>query len=149
MQQKIYLHNYILKIFSKYGGADNCINKIIDEAMSGKFDYEDSEPAPERSDGKYVYVNIVNQDFIQLINMYGVKSKRVSLRRMIYKYIDEELYEYWKPEKSEEERVELIRRYGNAIDAMRRLANVTYGKTQDDIRNWLNGLYKMSKEIMK
>lgn len=89
----VYLHKDkvdVLKMFDS--DLSQAINKMLDAADQGYFDVED-KPECESRDGASRYnVNVTNESYLQLLQTFGVKSKRVSLRRLIYWFVDNEIY---------------------------------------------------------
>jgi hypothetical protein len=55
--------------------------------------------APEKKGGRYHQINIREPDYISLLETYGVKSSRISLRRLLYWFVENEIYDElgWEP----------------------------------------------------
>lgn len=99
MKISLYLHRDRADVLETFGEMSDVINRILDEADKGLIDIED-KPACESRDGACRFdVNINNENYLQLLQIYGVKSKRISLRRLVYWFVDNEIYNDlgWEP----------------------------------------------------
>lgn len=99
MKVSVYLHSYIVDILRVYGKLDDVINAVLDEADNGMFDITD-KPNCESRDGASRYsVEITNENYITLMQTYPPNSSKISLRRLLYWFVDNEIYEEcgWSP----------------------------------------------------
>ena len=99
MKQSVYLHNYVTDVLLTFGDLNDVINKILDASDEGHFDITDKPSCESREGASRYNVNITNQTFIQMIKMYGEKNKSLSLRRLLYWFVDNEIYNDlgWEP----------------------------------------------------
>lgn len=95
----VYLSSEIKNILSCYGSLDEVVNKILMAGSQGLIDIMEKPPAPEKKGGTYYRINIEEPDYISLIETYGAKSSRISLRRLLYWFVENEIYEElgWEP----------------------------------------------------
>lgn len=92
MVQTIYLHNYIVDILQCFGDLDIVVNKILEAGEQGVFDLESCPKAPDRNHCKQYDIDITNESYLQLLAMRGNSSSTLSLRRIIYYFVDNEMY---------------------------------------------------------
>lgn len=92
MKLSIYLHSDIVDVLKTYGKLDDVVNSMLDAADEGEFEIE-NKPACRPRDGAGRYdVNVTNATYLSLLNTYGVKSKAISLRRLIYWFVENEIF---------------------------------------------------------
>ena len=99
MKLSLYLHSYITDVLLTYGTLDETINKILDAADEGYFEIE-NKPSCENRDGANRYnVTVKNDTYLSMLKIYGVKSKAISLRRLVYWFVENEIYNEvgWEP----------------------------------------------------
>ena len=99
MVLSIYLHKDRVDILKTFGDLNNVINRILDACDEGYIELE-NKPECEPRDGASRYnVIITNENYIELLGFYGVKNKNISLRRLIYWFVDNEMYNEldWEP----------------------------------------------------
>ena len=99
MRLSVYLHSYITDVLLTFGTLDEVIDKMLQAADDGEFEIE-NKPACEPRDGANRYnVNVKNDTYIAMLKVYGVKSKTISLRRLIYWFVENEIYNEigWEP----------------------------------------------------
>lgn len=91
MKVSIYLHQYIVDILGQYGTLQDVVNKILDEASAGKFTFEDKPACASREGASRFDIDITNKEYLELISTYPVNSPRISLRRLVYWFVDNEM----------------------------------------------------------
>lgn len=88
----IYLDDYVLDTLQSFGELGEVTDKILADCMSD-IDITSLPSAPPP--GKYtkrVELFVSNKDYIELSNMYGRMSKKISLRRVLYWFVDNQMY---------------------------------------------------------
>ena len=93
-QYNVYLHKYVRDILSQFGDVNAVVNHIVDEAMAGRINLYGLDKAPARSSGdmcQYTFT-IANEQYNELVDAHGPRSSLVSLRRIIYTFVDNEMY---------------------------------------------------------
>lgn len=93
MVVNVYLDNDIVNMIEYYGSIDDVVNRILDHGTYGDIELIDL-PAVEmpKINGKQYKVNVTNQTYIELCELYTTKSSRISLRRIIYWFMYNEKY---------------------------------------------------------
>lgn len=89
---KLYLDEQTVTLLRMFGTINDVVNRIIDEGMAGKFDMFDKPVAPPREDCSRYEVHINNEDYIQMMTNYPEKSSKVSLRRLVAWFVENEVY---------------------------------------------------------
>lgn len=93
MTISVYLNQDVYQILTCYGTLDQVVDRILEAGSQGLIDLMDKPTAPPKNNGTYYHVNIRNQDYISLVESYGLKSSRISIRRLLYWFVDNEIYE--------------------------------------------------------
>lgn len=92
MNVSIYLHKPIVNLLRCFGDLSDVINKILDAGDQGMFDIMDKPSCESREGASRYTVNITNTTYLSLLNEYSVNSPRISLRRLIYWFVENEMY---------------------------------------------------------
>lgn len=93
MVLSVYLHKDRADVLKTFGTLDEVVNRILDACDEGAFDIE-GKPECEPRDGAARYnIKITNESYINMLQSFGVKSKRISLRRLLYWFVDNEVYD--------------------------------------------------------
>lgn len=89
----VYLHDYVADTLKCYGKLDDVVNKILETSEQGIFDVIDM-PKCEARDGAIRYnIDITNEYYLSLVNVYSINSPRISIRRLLYWFINQEMPE--------------------------------------------------------
>lgn len=92
MKQSIYLHRPIIDTLRCYGEPSDVINKILEEAAVGKFDLMNKPPCPGRDGAGRYDIDITEPNYLELLEMYSPLSPKISIRRLIYWFVENEMY---------------------------------------------------------
>lgn len=92
MKFSIYLSNNVIDVLECYGPINDVVNKILECGAEGLFDIMDKPTPPPKENGKQVIVDVTEPNYLALVDMYSVKSSRISLRRLLYWFVDNEVY---------------------------------------------------------
>ena len=93
MRMSLYLHDEIYAILRCYGPLNEVINRILDAGTAGAFDIMDKPRVPDRSGARRFDVDVDNEEYLSLLRKHGYNSTRTSLRRLVYWFIENEMYE--------------------------------------------------------
>lgn len=99
MTQSLYLHRQIVDVLTCYGTLDDVINRILAEAAEGKFDVMHKPACPGREGAGRYNINIVEPNYLELLSAYGPFCSKISIRRLVYWFVENEIYEEleWTP----------------------------------------------------
>lgn len=92
MKFSIYLSNDVKDILECYGPINDVVNKILECGAEGLFDIMDKPTPPPKENGKQIIIDVIEPNYLELVEMYGTKSSRISLRRLLYWFVDNEMY---------------------------------------------------------
>ena len=93
MKLSQYLHNDIVDVLKTFGDLNDVVNKILDAADEGYIEVEDKPPCRDRDGCDRYNIDIHNENYLELLRIHGVKSKQISLRRLLYWFVENEIYE--------------------------------------------------------
>lgn len=94
----LYLPTETWKMINYFGDYNIVINYILKlSSVSGLFDVTDKPPAPPIDKVKYSHkrVEITDETFLELMTTYREKSSKISLRRLIVWFFDNEMTRYF------------------------------------------------------
>lgn len=125
MKVSVYLHEEMRAILCCYGTLDDVINRILDAGSEGEFDIMDKPNIGAREGARRFDVDIRNEEYLELMRSYPPNSSKISLRRLIYWFIENEMYEMlgWEPvndyvDRSEVKKNKLIKRVRQDLEAL-------------------------------
>lgn len=93
MIQSIYLHKEIVNTLRSFGNLDTVVNQILAYGAEGYFEITDKPPAPPRDYASRYNVQITDESYLQLLEIYPVNSPKISIRRLLYWFIENEVYD--------------------------------------------------------
>lgn len=88
----VYLDHRIRDMLKCYGSLNDVTNKILELGAEGVISVMDKPTPPPKKDGQQYAINVIEENYIGLVNIYGVKSSRISLRRLLYWFVDNEIF---------------------------------------------------------
>ena len=92
MKLSVYLHSYVVDTLRMYGRLDDVVNAILDEADNGMFDVFDKPNCSSRDGASRYMIDVTNENYLLLMQSYPPNSSKVSLRRLIYWFVENEIY---------------------------------------------------------
>ena len=129
----IYLHKYVVDTLQLFGNLNETINKILQAGADGDIEILDRPPCINRDGASRYNIDITQQDYLELLECYPTNSPRISIRRIIYWFVDFAIYEQlgWKAEKKyvNKELEQLCKHIDKARSA---IARVAVSKRNDD-----------------
>lgn len=129
----IYLHKYIVDTLQLFGSLDETINRILQAGADGEIEILDRPPCINRDGASRYNVDITQRDYLELLECYPTNSPKVSIRRIIYWFVDFAIYEQlcWKADRKylNKEVEQLCKQIDKARNA---IARVAMSKKNDD-----------------
>lgn len=127
MTMSVYLSNEVRDILSCYGTLDEVVDKILIAGSQGIIDIMEKPSAPEKRGGSNYQINIQEPDYIELVETYGAKSSKISLRRLLYWFVENEMYDQlgWEPREDFAEE-----RHSRKYDAIVKLKQALFNAKQ-------------------
>lgn len=92
MKLTVYLADEIVDVLNCYGDLNQVVNKMLEAGANGLIDIMDKPKVPERKGGHYYQIDIQEPNYLSLLESFGTKSSKISLRRLIYWFIENEIY---------------------------------------------------------
>lgn len=95
----VYLHSPIAETLKCYGELSEVVNKILSCAEQGIFDIVDMPKCPDRNGASRYDIDVTSEFYISLVESFPTNSPRISLRRLLYWFVEQEMYEQleWVP----------------------------------------------------
>jgi hypothetical protein len=145
----VYLHDEIASVLKCYGTLNEVTNRILDSASNDEFDLMNKPTAPDRAGARRFDIDVVNQDYLDLMQQFPPNSSHISLRRLLYWFVEYEMFDElgWEPvnvyiNKNEEKFNRLLVKMRAMLETMSR---ISHGETKDKILTMLD----MAKELEK
>lgn len=95
----VYLHAPIAETLKCYGELSKVVNDILDCAEQGIFDVVDMPKCPARDGASRYDIDVTSEYYMTLVETFPPNSPRISLRRLLYWFVEQEMYEVleWTP----------------------------------------------------
>lgn len=89
----VYLDNYVLDGLTLFGPLSEVVDKVLTCCISDVDVSELPKAPPITPETRRVNITVTNEEFLMLSDTYGATSKKVSLRRILYWFVDNAMYE--------------------------------------------------------
>ena len=119
------LHEDYYNVLTQFGTLDQVVDKAINAIEAGGIDL-DVVPACPPLTGTHKYIVTVDNLFYDdLVQIYGSHSNRISMRRILYYIVDNELYRtlHWEPVQSVSPASKRSKRIDNLLYEMSKVIN--------------------------
>ena len=93
MIQSIYLHKEIVDVLRSFGNLELVVNQILAYGSEGYYEVTDKPPAPPRDNAGRYSINITEEGYLQLLEIYPINSPKISIRRLLYWFVENEVYD--------------------------------------------------------
>ena len=113
MLMSVYLHKEVSDVLRYYGKLDDVVNKILEYWETGLIDLEDKPPAPPRDGATRYGIDIKNEEYIDLMRRYPPNSPKISLRRLLYWFVENDVFdelEWYPSEDVERKNNEIVKK---------------------------------------
>ena len=126
MQFSIYLHKPIAETLMCYGNLSDVVNKILDASEEGAFDIIDRPRCPARDGATRYNIEVKSEYYLTMLENYPINSPRISLRRILYWFVEQEIYDElgWEvtSEYCNKEKEKMLKKLDNIISDFTKLA---------------------------
>ena len=127
------LDAYAENTLKMFGELDEVVNDIVNLAMSEElFSFKDVTSCAPETYTRRRNIEITNEEYNTLIATVGIKSATYSLRRLVYWFIENEMYEIagWKPKRPyvNEDKINFNRHKTNALHSIQQLLKYSTNK---------------------
>lgn len=146
MKISVYLDKEIVDVLNIFGDLSAVTNEILTLCEQGAIDLMDKPNAFERSQcGRYT-INIDNDYYISLYEEFGATSQRISIRRLLYWFVDNEVYEEldWKVGQFVD-KAKINNKIGDSIKSLKNLQSCLPKTYYDKLQDMVNILKNMSE----
>ncbi len=147
MNVSIYLHKPIVETLLCYGSLEDVTNKILDACESGEIDIMDKPKVPPREGAGRYDVNIHSDFYIELLSTFSPTSPRISLRRLLYWFVENEVYDTlgWEPtyEYFNSEKTRILKKIDEVEGTLIKLKR----SLNDDELTWANIVLRNLNEL--
>lgn len=147
MLMSVYLHDEIYGILKCYGDLSDVVNRILDAASEGHFSVMDKPVIPNRDGAKRFDVDVTNEEYLELVKLYPPNSVKISLRRLLYWFAENEMYDFlgWEVVANYKDNrtiqfERLVKRIRQNLEKLKNIAPIAY---QDDVNNMLTKIKSM------
>lgn len=89
----IYLHKHIAETLMCYGDLSDVVNRILEVSETGVFDVVDVPKCEPRDGATKYFIDVTNETYLALVASFPTNSPRLSLRRLLYWFVEQEMYE--------------------------------------------------------
>ena len=89
----IYLHSPIAETLKCYGELSDVVNKILSLCEQGAIELIDMPKCPDRNGASRFDINVTSEYYISLVESFPPNSPRISLRRLLYWFVEQEMYD--------------------------------------------------------
>ena len=103
MTINIHLHKEIADSLRCFGDLSTVVNKILQAGALGVIDIMDKDACPDKEGCEHCRIEVTEPNYLELYKMYGPKNRRISLRRLLYWFVENEIYDElgWRPVNTE------------------------------------------------
>lgn len=142
MKFSIYLHQAIAETLMCYGDLSEVVNRILEESENGEFDIIDRPRCPARDGASRYDIEITSEYYINMLSSFPINSPRISLRRLIYWFVEQEMYEVlgWEVtrEYHNKKKEAMLKKLSNIISDFEKLC-LSFNTEEKDF-TWESGL---------
>lgn len=142
MIMSVYLHQYVVNTLTLFGDLSDVANNILQAGADGKIEILDRPPCINRDGCGRYNVDITQQDYLELLQCYPMNSPKISIRRLLYWFVDFAVYEQlgWKITKKYDDKSErlLLKNLDKARTAIARVAVLK--KNDEDISRQIESI---------
>ena len=93
MIQSVYLHKYVVDTLCLFGDLSEVVNRILQEGADGNIELIDRPPCKNREGAGRYNITINQPDYIDMLQYYPVNSPKLSIRRILYWFVDFAVYD--------------------------------------------------------
>lgn len=95
MRVSVRVHDEYYKYMTQFGQFAETIDRLLTEINSRQIDFEQFDKVPPVNGTRNIMVEINNSFYIALVEQYGVHNYKISIRRMIYWFVDYDMGNEW------------------------------------------------------
>lgn len=104
MKMSVYLSDTIIAELTAYGPLDEVVDSILQLGADGQIDLEQRPPCKHRGKDRRVEIEITNLYYLDLLEQYPPNSTYISLRRILYWFVENDLCSMLPPPRDDSRR---------------------------------------------
>lgn len=149
MKFSIYLHREIKETLQAFGDLSTVVNKILELGENGAFDLTDKPSSPDRGDAGRVTIDVTNEYYLSLLDNYTPNSPRISLRRLLYWFVENEIYEElgWEYNEFSKEKYICLNSINDTLKHLQKLIDIVDTEHKEYVQNAINSLKSLEGVI--
>ena len=95
----IYLHKQIAETLKCYGNLTEVMDRILTHCEQGDIDLMDKPKTPPRNTASRYDIDVTNEYYLDMLTSFPPNSTRISLRRLLYWFVENEMFDVlgWEP----------------------------------------------------
>ena len=149
MKMSVYLSNAIIAELTAHGPLDEVVDSILQLGADGQIDLEQRPKCGPRGEDRRIDIEITNLYYLELLTHYPQNSTQISLRRLLYWFVENDLCELLPPPRDDRRR-----KFDSKFDYIMRetrtlLDDIAQSQLQVPYHNHLQDAYNTLKEGAK
>ena len=148
----IYLHKHIAETLMCYGSLSGVVNKILETSEQGIFDVVDMPKCESREGATRYLINVTNETYLSLVEAFPPNSPRISLRRLLYWFVEQEMFDVleWVPvaEYVSKDKEKILKKIGGIKSELSKLQRNLNYEEYEIVQDILEKLIKL-KEVVE
>lgn len=148
----IYLHKHIAETLMCYGDLSDVVNKILETSEQGIFDLIDMPKCESREGATRYNIDVTNETYLSLVETFPPNSPRLSLRRILYWFVEQEMYEVLEWEATNEyvskDKEKILKKIGGIDSELTKLQRNLNYEEYEIVQDILEKLIKL-KEVVE
>lgn len=147
----IYLHKEIANTLKTFGDLNEVINNILEAGAEGNFDITNKPNCLSREGARRYEVNIIEPEYLALLELYPINSSKISLRRLLYWFVENEIYNElnWKPINNyiDETKTKINKIINNINTDLNKLKKYLQYYLKEDCQSIINSVILLEEKI--
>lgn len=150
MLMSVYLHSTVAAVLRCFGTLDEVTDRILQLAADGHFDVTHMPPCGPRDGAARYNIEVTEPNYLQLLEDFGPHNSSVSLRRVLYWFVENQVYEEygWEQSVAYKDKVEArLKRYlATARDTLTRASHLPSNK-QAELQDIIQRIDSIQEDI--
>jgi hypothetical protein len=147
----IYLHKEIANTLKTFGTLEEVVNRILIAGAEGNYDITNKPNCVAREGARRYEINITEPEYLELLKTFPINSSRISLRRLLYWFVENEMYNdlNWAPVNNyiDEGRININRIIKSAETDLIRLNKRLQYELKNECQEIINSLKSLEDKI--
>ena len=149
MIQSIYLHKEVTSVLQCFGNLSDVVNRVLKAGADGYIDIMDKPVCPNREGAARYEIDITEPYYLELLSTYSPFSSKISLRRLLYWFVENEVYADLAWEQTSEyvdKKLQMFnKKIANALNEMERAVSYAPTKAKTETLNIVNKIKSLQE----